>query len=135
MSHKKKKAFFDSTSLTEDISSPIHFVACPYVKYGCPEDVLSEPELELHVRKCDYDMKPCPGCAKNIPTQELDSHVKDCGEISIKCVCGEEVRRKKYTKHTNVCNETKLIACPNECGEIARVYEMEQHLKICQKSA
>ncbi|CAF4291423.1 unnamed protein product [Rotaria sp. Silwood2] len=60
-------------------------IECENKQNGC-KDILLYESLEKHQQEqCQYQMKICRGCQKNILKKDLEQHEQNCGEIKIEC--------------------------------------------------
>jgi hypothetical protein len=79
-------------------------------KYGASCGMLRKHTLSSHELACPYRPDLCVHCQKNIPLNEMQTHLTICGMVPLNCdKCGESVLRKELEKHLlEACLEQEI---------------------------
>ena len=78
----------------------------------------------------DEDTEPC--CTINLTVENIQSHVMECGNITVKCICGKVIPRKDYLKDSVECY-CQLFDC-GFCSTMQKERLLEFHYESCEET-
>ena len=107
-------------------------VDCPN---SCGESQILRCELNLHKRKCKFEILSCEnGCTKIIERQDMENHLENKCELRPqRCsYCDFTCTAREYSAHEKDCKMFP-IECPNGCGGkgIDRS-NLSSHRNVCE---
>jgi predicted RNase H-like nuclease (RuvC/YqgF family) len=57
--------------------------------------------LEKHEQQCDYQLKKCEGCQRELLLKDLTQHQQQCDQLDLKCLTCETFFKRKDIKNHN----------------------------------
>ncbi|UJR10254.1 hypothetical protein I4U23_014464 [Adineta vaga] len=92
-------------------------IECENKVNGC-EEILSYESLEKHQNYgCQYKMKNCRGCQKEMLEKDLNQHERTCGKVKIECQrCHRTYKQKR--KHEQMECLINMLDTSNKRSEI-----------------
>jgi hypothetical protein len=105
-------------------------IECENKLNGC-NDVLLYELLEKHQEEqCQYKMKTCRGCQKEMLEKDLDQHERNCSKIKIECQRCKLVYKQKQ-KHDQIECLINMLDKSNKKAELLenKVANLEQYVQ------
>ncbi|CAF0845248.1 unnamed protein product [Adineta ricciae] len=105
-------------------------IECENKINGC-EQVSTYETLERHQNaECQYKMKTCRGCEKNVLEKEFLQHERSCGQVKIECTRCKRVYKQKQ-KHEQMECLINMLDTSNKRGERleSKIEHLEQYVQ------